>query len=325
MHSIALYDRQGKPTFSVGEPSGGGPLRLLVGDEDKAHGMLGLVGGEYGAHLGIFDAQGKQRAAIYGEGPDLMALYDADGAPTFSVGIPEGGGSITLNVGERDKARLQTGVLKDGSGTYLSLYDQANTERAFVTAAEKSTRMSLNDANMTADLGSSLDGDIAGLVMRSSDGSIDYASIRFHKAEGGFMVVKDPEGNGVLQLTATKAGGGQLAVAGPGGGKIIGRFWGESDGGKLALYDTQGKQRVAASASNKGDLNLFGAGGTFTATSGETHPTMQLSDSGGNVLVEAFINGNGLGAVAVGPDGNGVASTLGNMGLAASALLGTRK
>jgi hypothetical protein len=42
------------------------------------------------------------------------------------------------------------------------------------------------------------------------------------------------------------------------------------------------------------------------------------------VLFKAYVTKSGLGAVSVGPAGNGAATTLGNMGLAASALLGKK-
>lgn len=51
---------------------------------------------------------------------------------------------------------------------------------------------------------------------------------------------------------------------------------------------------------------------------------MQISDAGGTVLVKAYVTKAGLGAVAVGPAGNGVAGTMGMGMQAASALLGKK-
>jgi hypothetical protein len=51
---------------------------------------------------------------------------------------------------------------------------------------------------------------------------------------------------------------------------------------------------------------------------------MDISDVSGAVLYSAYVTKSGLGAVVVGPAGNGTAATLGNMGLPASALLGKK-
>lgn len=64
--------------------------------------------------------------------------------------------------------------------------------------------------------------------------------------------------------------------------------------------------------------------GAFTALSGGSAPTMQISDAGGTVLVEAYVTKAGPGAVAVGPAGNGVAGTMGMGMQATSALLGKK-
>ena len=84
-------------------------------------------------------------------------------------------------------AHLQIGITKGGEGSYVSLYDSGKTERASITATEKSTQLALNDTKMTVDLGSDLLSDAAGLWLSKDD--LTYASIRFNKAKGGSVLL----------------------------------------------------------------------------------------------------------------------------------------
>lgn len=325
--AILLTDADANLDFYVGEAEGGGPMQLVLGDDKKEHvdiGLFGGGGGANGSYFTLYDSAGKERTLISSDATKMIWLYDPDGQPVFTVGTAGDNAGVDLKVGAPDKAHFQTGVLSDGSGTYLSLYDPGGTERAQITGTEDSTQMSLNDAKMTVDLGSDTKGTRAGLFL--SDGDLNYASLRFRKDEGGSVVVSNSKGEAVGQLAADKAGeGGALGLVGPGGGnKPVARLFGGTDGGSLMLFDTSGKERVFAGASTKGDITLFGDGGAFAMTSGESAPSMDLSDSAGTVLASVYVTKGGLGAVAVGPGGNGVASTLGNMGLAASALLGKK-
>ena len=91
----------------------------------------------------------------------------------------------------------------------------------------------------------------------------------------------------------------------------------------LALHETAtSKPRVQLSASDTGSLDLYGDNGSFTATSGKAAPSLQLANASDVPVVEAYITTGGVGAVRVGPAGNGVAGTIGGGMQAASALVG---
>jgi hypothetical protein len=51
---------------------------------------------------------------------------------------------------------------------------------------------------------------------------------------------------------------------------------------------------------------------------------MTIANAAGDTVVNVFENTSGLGVVSVGPKSAGVAAMLGNMGVAASALLGKK-
>lgn len=299
-----------KPTMVLGNVTG---ASITAGETSSGDGMF----------LNINDAKTALRVAFMAQELEApLVLLDPQSEPIFVVDYQQE--APTLTVGKPDAARLQTGPLADGSGSYWSLYDSGNTERGSVTAAEKSTQMQLNDTHMTADLGSDLKSDKAGLFLSGDE--LNYASIRFSKELGGSIRLGDKSG---VQAVGIGAGddkqGGNIGLSGPGGGSVIASLWGGPDGGILSLYEeSSGSARVQLNASKTGDFNLYGEGGAFTASSGENTPTMQISDAGGTVLVEAYVTRAGLGAVAVGPAGNGVAGTIGMGMKAASALLGKK-
>jgi hypothetical protein len=138
--------------------------------------------------LNVNDAKAALRVALLAQNLDApLVLFDPQSEPIFAVDFQQE--TPTLIVGKPEGARLQTGPLVDGSGSYLSLYDSGNSERALVTATEKSTQMQLNDTNMTADLGSDLQTDMFGLFM--SHGDTNYAGIRFSKQYGGSLRLAD--------------------------------------------------------------------------------------------------------------------------------------
>jgi hypothetical protein len=323
---ISVSDAEGTKVFEVGpatETGSDGPLRLTLGKKDAAHIGIGLFTDDAGSYLHLFDKEAKLRSEVTADPTSMpISLFNAQEEPIFTVGDPETPTEPELVLGLRNAAHLQAGVLKGSAGSYLSLYDDGKTERAQITATEKSTQMQLNDANMTVDLGSDLKSDGAGLWLSKDD--LDFASIRFSKAKGGSVLVNDPRGSpGVALQAGVGDEGGRVAIAGPGGAKIIGKFWGTADGANLSLYDASGKERVAGRASQKGDLTLFGDGGALGMTSGETAPSLDISDPAGTVLFSAYVTKSGLGAVAVGPGGDGVAGTL-TGGKPASALLGKK-
>ncbi|MDO8360222.1 MAG: hypothetical protein Q7T08_09290, partial [Devosia sp.] len=324
--SIMLTDADANATFYVGESGDGGPMQIVLGDDGKEHVDIGLFGGggADGSYFTLYDSAGKERTLISTDATKLMSLYDPDGQPVFTVAARSSNGDgIDLKVGSPDKAHFQTGVLSDGSGTYLSLYDNGGTERAQITATEKSTQMQLTDANMTADLGSDLLSDKAGLFMSRDD--VNFASIRFDKAQGGSIRLGDEAGKQMVGIGRDQTGGGGvIGLNGSGGGKPVAQMSASGEGGSISLIETSsGKARVHMEASTTGDFALEGDGGSFVAKGG-TAGRMQIAAQDGTVLVDVYETKSGLGAVAVGPGGDGVAASLGNIGKPASALLGKK-
>src|SRR5262249_8645723 len=153
---------------------------LILGETEKAHVRMGLYTGDAGSYVSLYDKAGKLRASVTAD-PEIMpiSLYDEQDQPIFTVGNLGAPTEPHLVLGASAKARVQFGILQGGSGTFASLYDDGGTERAYVSATAKATVLSLNDANMTADLGSDPKGTHAGLFL--SNGDLNYASIRFRK------------------------------------------------------------------------------------------------------------------------------------------------
>ena len=96
--------------------------------------------------------------------------------PSHEVGDPE----------------LLTEGLKGGSGSYLSLYDDAEKEHALISAEASATVLSLNDSEMRADIGTP-DDSPSGIFIGKDDKN--FVSLRFDKL-GGFVKVANGNGDG---------------------------------------------------------------------------------------------------------------------------------
>jgi hypothetical protein len=101
-------------------------------------------------------------------------------------------------------------------------------------------------------------------------------------------------------------------------------LWGGEAGGNIAIYESLGSPRVHMEASEKGTFTVAAASGALFQIEASDRASMTLANAAGDPVVTAFENTNGLGVVSVGPKSSGVASMLGNMGIAASALLGKK-
>jgi hypothetical protein len=218
---------------------------------------------------------------------------------------------------------LSAGVVTTGDGSYLSLIDSSDIERASITARATQTQLSLLDNNMQLDLGSRSEADDkAGVFLGKSD--VPMAYMRLDQAEGGTVRIANLKGTIVAGLL-THADGGRVVVTGAGGGMIQGSLTGTNTGGNIFLYDKAGEQRVNLASSDKGEMHLRSPRGAIVATTGETAPSIKISDSSEAVLVGIGVSTSGVGLVSTGPGGNGPAGTLGAGLEAASSIQGKRE
>ncbi len=318
---FTVSDAQGAELFTVSQRDG--LATMTLGDPAKSHVAAGVPSSGAGAYLALFDGDARDRVTLSSDPGDLaVAIIDGQSKNVFSVDAKTD--AVQMNLGPAEAAHLQTGVLSDGSGTYLSLYDNNKDERAFFSATATKTRMQLSDAEMALDLGRDVETDAVGLFL--SKDKMNFAGLRFSKEHGGGLRLGDEAGKTMVTLGKPISGfGGSMVLNGPGGGGIAVRLGAAAAGGVLALDEiATGKPRAQLSATTLGSLDLYGDHGSVTATSGEAAPSFQLANSGDIPVVEAYITANGIGAIRVGPGGNGTAGTIGGGMQAASALVGKK-
>ena len=129
-------------------------------------------------------------------------------------------------------------------------------------------------------------------------------------------------GTGAVQIGVPPGGSGVISIYDKAGKMSVGIGTVSSENVVTVLGPGESKWRGRLSVgAQKANLSLLGAGGALALTSGDKAPSMDITNPAGNVLVSAYVTKSGLGAVAVGPAGDGVAGTL-TGGKAASAILG---
>jgi hypothetical protein len=258
------------------------------------------------ANLGTDDEAGS-RTGLF------LRKQDAD---FFSVGLLQQRARLVL--GAPDGARLQAGVLTTNDGSYVSLIDQSDTERAVMSASGSKTLLTLEDNNMQVDLGS-YESDRYGLYL-SKDGAV-RANLRFSPDGGGAVNVANTTGKLVAGIIGSEEGG-RMVVTGPQGGVTLASLAGDPEGGRLALYDPEGNPLVDGAATKTGHLQVTSSNGGIVMTTGESAPRLEVSDGAGTVLIQAGVTTDGVGIVRTGPGGNGPAGVLGAGLKAASSIQG---
>jgi hypothetical protein len=176
---------------------------------------------------------------------------------------------------------------------------------------------------MRAELGSTEKGTKprTGLVVGRDEK--DFLTLSFD-AKGGFMRIGNPAGEGVAGMASDDLGG-EVSVTGPQGGMVVGSLAARPGGAALSLFDSAGKARANMTATDVGDFGLYSDTGWLNMNSGKDAPRFQIMDAAGTIMVQAGVAVSNVGLVQVGPAGNGAASTLGNMGLAASQIIGKKE
>lgn len=304
---LALSDEQADPFFTV-KVEQEAP-QMVLGKGDAARLQAGVTKGGAGSFISLIDQANSENAFITAEGADtVLALADEQNAEFFSVRFVQQ--KPRLTVGTPDGARLQAGVTTGGDGSYLSLIDGSDEERASITALTSNTVLSLSDQHMQTDLGSTDESGKRGGLFFGKD-ELAFVSVRAGATDGGSVTVMNAKGDAVAGILADDEGG-EVHVTGPNGGVSQAMIGGTSRGGLFYLYEPSGHPRVSLEGMKAGSVTVQGDAGVIRMTSGETAPRVELGDSAGTPVVQLGVTTDGAGIVRTGPGGNGPAGTLGS-------------
>jgi hypothetical protein len=110
---IALYDREDKPYFTVGNPQ---VPTVIVGDGDKAHARFGVLPSGEGSTLSLFDDGGTSRGHIIAtQKSTTLNLNDGNMRADLGTDLTtEGFAGLTLGRDDKDLVILQMNSSKGG-------------------------------------------------------------------------------------------------------------------------------------------------------------------------------------------------------------------
>lgn len=303
---LTVSDEQAAAFFTVKQEQE--QARMILGHEDGARLRAGVTEGGGGSFVSLIDKANTEGAFVVAEADStVIALAGDKSEEFFSVRLEAQ--QPRLTVGKADAARLQAGVTKDGDGSFLSLIDGGNEERAWIMGEPDRAHLGLSDKFVQVDLGTTDDaGKRLGLFLGKDDRTL--ASLRASAEDGGWVTVMNAKGEAVAGLLADTEGG-ELHVAGPNGGVTQAMIGGTSQGGLMYLYEDSGKPRINLEATKVGTFSVQGDAGIIMLTSGNTAPRLELADRAGTPMVQLGITTGGEGIVRTGPGGNGPAGVLG--------------
>ena len=317
-----MFDSAGTEQFAVGELDASSSMRLRLGDPAKQHVYLGMTDGPDQATVQLCDPSGKIRTEMNSSDDNGIRLFDANQKAYFTIGdvqVP------TAWIGYKDEANVRLGVLPSGEGATMIMFDKGGTSRGYIIATEKSTQLNLNDKDMRVDLGRDITTEgFAGLTIGKDNKN--FAIIHGTPDKGGSVLTANAAGKFVARVGTHPVGvGGELSVAGPDGGEPLIDFWADIEGTKMVMRDKSARPRVSISAlDDDTTLRVLCADGASIALDAAERTMIEMTNAGDEAVIQIFENTNGLGVVRAGPKDSGVASMLGNQGVAASALLGKK-
>jgi hypothetical protein len=137
------------------------------------------------------------------------------------------------------------------------------------------------------------------------------------------VMISGALGKPLAAMSSTEQGG-SFAVTGPSGGIPIAMMQGSPSGGEMTLWDSAGVPRTHLLADSKGQIELTSSSGKLILSTGESAPWLRLSDASDRLMTFVGVATDGTGIVKLGPDGNGVAGTLGSAFKPASEIQGKK-
>jgi len=155
--AVNLADRQGRTRAGVALKGDGSPSLTLNDQEGRTGAVLDVPAD--GARLGLF-SEGTPRAAMgYGAGGPQLGLYGADGKERAALRYLNDGTSGVFLLDAEGHERIQMGVRPNG-GSGMSLLDRKGVPRAVMsTVADESPNLVLFDAGGVRRASLGLNGD----------------------------------------------------------------------------------------------------------------------------------------------------------------------
>lgn len=146
---VGVSNTEGKTAFFAGAgPTTEGKVRLIVGASDKgARFEAGELKAGGGSYLSLYDAANTELGTLTVDptGSSLFEIKANDKSDLLLVQSASEGGTPRLVLGDQDKARVELGLTKGAEGSYVSLFDQTNKERAAITALTDASSLELLD------------------------------------------------------------------------------------------------------------------------------------------------------------------------------------
>jgi hypothetical protein len=249
-------------------------------------------------------------------------VKDSAGQVIFKVEVVADRNLPRAVVGNPSGAHVEMGPAAGGS-SMVSLFDTSSKMLSTIVADPKGSYVRVQDSSQSAGFGK-FEKDGTGVFLRTGDK--EFAEVSADKTGAGILRIFGQGGKPVGGLFAD-SNGGRLALSGTAGGQTVVSLGAEATGGKVRVYPAGGgpirAELVADGAT--GALHIFNTEGITSVmlAAGTTKAgRMELSNSSGNIVVQAGATDNGRGMVSTGPYDAGVAGVVGGI-KAASSLLGS--